>query len=314
MAEHPDPDDEEQAAIFEMMRQHFDGFPTPKLEVRSPGFPAAARPSPGSDSPTVKRRRVELEQDIGAAEPSEPSLPSDWATHAIVQRPQPELPSPPQRVIDAFSQLDLPLTATARDVEKQLRRLARGGAHPDKAPPHLRQKAARAFRGLQDAKALLLSWFQDRPQFEADACSDSGGECEYDQVDEDPCEDGDKDAETYDPCAASDASGSEGEREDLKACGLPKAGESPEASDSDDSEERQQTESALRLAYRHGGHVYHEDNVLQQATNLSHFMATASKRLKMCEECMTRPSLKDSSTCKRCGKELKGLLRRITRD
>ncbi|CAK0828250.1 unnamed protein product [Prorocentrum cordatum] len=83
----------------------------------------------------------------------------------------PERP-PPSKVAAAFGLLDVSLTATAKEVERQYRLLARRH-HPDKAPQHFRPQASQRFRELQDAKATALSWLQRRQQPEDSDGDDS---------------------------------------------------------------------------------------------------------------------------------------------
>ncbi|CAE8690827.1 unnamed protein product, partial [Polarella glacialis] len=111
-----------------------------------------------------------------------------------------------------------------------------------------------------------------------------------------------------------DGSGSDGERQDLKACGVNLArGDSPSSErDSGEESNDEQAQGVLMLAGR--SVICSEDSALVQATKLSRFRAApASSRQQTCGECLTRKVPKGTDTCSSCKKELKQLKQSLRR-
>eukprot|EP00440_Ansanella_granifera_P029924 gb/GFBE01032507.1/.p1 GENE.gb/GFBE01032507.1/~~gb/GFBE01032507.1/.p1 ORF type:complete len:389 (+),score=81.82 gb/GFBE01032507.1/:1-1167(+) len=231
-------------------------------------------------------------------------------SQAIVPGAVDDGPPLPERVADAYALLDVPLTATAADVQRQSRRLARK-RHPDKAPPEQRARAARLFRQLQEAKDTVLSWLQERAVPMPDESSESAGfESDAENNDDDVLRRPD-DGEAGDVMAEfeDDGSGSEGEREDEKAVGVHAArGDSPATEADSDESADEQAEAALVLSARRA--IRTEDSALVQATALSHFLAAPSSlRQQTCSECWQAKVPKGTSVCKKCKKEIRQLKR-----
>jgi len=224
---------------------------------------------------------------------------------------QNEAPLLPERVADAYGVLNLPLTATVVDVQRQSRKLSRK-LHPDKAPPEHQARAVRLFRQLQEAKDTVLSWLRERAADGGDESEESAvWDSDADQEEEDYSkpkevafgEAGDVMAEFDD-----DGSGSEGEREDEKAAGVHKTlGDSPDMESDGDESGDEQAEAAIVV--RRSALIRTEDSVVLQATKLSHhFSGPSSLRQNSCQECFGKIP-RDQKICKKCKNELRQLNR-----
>lgn len=230
-----------------------------------------------------------------------------------------EAERPPDRIVAAYARLDLPLTATARDVERKSRRLARH-AHPDKVPAWMRPQAAQDFRELQEAKAVVLAWLRDRVAPEdsdspvGDATSDEEGglldpntECVFGEED------------IHDANLTS--SESDERFVELEACGIPRLepfAEPPaqRGEDSDDKNEHSGGDDAAdaRVALAGSAAIRAEDSVLDQATALSRYNASGSQRRRACSECLERAAPRGADVCRQCHIEMRRLWRKLSRE
>lgn len=317
----PGPSLEEEALYEDMFQAMFASTPssTPSAPSRTPlGNRTSARGAVaggelGGTSPSLKRQAPEP----AASHSKQPRLLVEEAlvlgTTAGSKEAGNAAPLP-EAVASAYAVLDLPLTATAAEVKRRSRYLART-RHPDKVPLEERAQAAKLFRELQEAKDVVLAWLIDRanavdnPSDDSDAF-DSGQEC-WDEPDKPHevvfGEAGDVMAELE-----SDGSGSDNERQDEKAIGLLKCrGDSPVTEPDSDASDDPQAEAGLVLAGHHG--IRTEDSAMVQASSLSHFLASApgSGRKQMCPECFVRPVQAEKQLCKPCEEELRELERRL---
>eukprot|EP00930_Biecheleria_cincta_P063397 TRINITY_DN48925_c0_g1_i1.p1 TRINITY_DN48925_c0_g1~~TRINITY_DN48925_c0_g1_i1.p1 ORF type:complete len:416 (-),score=98.64 TRINITY_DN48925_c0_g1_i1:49-1209(-) len=341
----PGPSAEEEALYEDMFQTMFGSAPssTPSAPSRTPALGSSAasatavagqerngastsmkRQAPEPEASDSKQPRLLAEEALVLGTTAHGKEPGDAAplpeaalvlgTTAHGKEPGDAAPLP-EAVASAYAVLDLPLTATAAEVKRRSRYLART-RHPDKVPLEERAQAARLFRQLQDAKDTVLAWLLDRDAAEKQSdesdAFDSDREC-WDEAEKPHDvvfgEAGDIMAELE-----SDGSGSDMERQDEKAIGLLRCrGDSPVTDADSDASEDPQAEAGLVLAGRHG--IRTEDSAMVQASSLSHFLAAApnSGRRQMCGECFVRPVVNEEKLCKLCKKELEELERRLRR-
>lgn len=315
----PGPNQEEEAVFEDMFQTMFASTPpTPSASFRTPALGSMAASASadsgkeqGGASASVKRQAPEPE----TSDSKQPRLLAEEALVLGTTAHSKEAGGAgplPEAVASAYAVLDLPLTATAAEVKRRSRYLARK-SHPDKVPLEERAQAAKLFRQLQEAKGLVLAWLTDRTnaaenQSDDSDAFDSDREC-WDE-DERPYEvvfgeAGDVMAELE-----SDGSGSENERQDEKAIGIFKGfGDSPVSEQDSDASEDPQAEAGLVLAGRHL--IRTEDSTMVQASTLSHFLSAAPNcgRREMCSECFARPVQTGQKLCKPCKTEVDALER-----
>jgi len=252
---------------------------------------------------------------------SMPEVPEDQLpeTRELVRQGPSRSEPPPEKVIKAYDMLGLPLSASAGEIERRSRRLARN-AHPDKVSPDFpeqRLAAEARFQELQDAKTVALGWAQFDPALDED-----------DENSEEEAED--SVSEEHDE-----------RRQELKACGLDPdavdwcdeggfqrfdaidqqvgASNDDEGSDDDkrlpvDVVEPSKGQGDLQAKDVSMSMINVQDNVLQQVRALnSHIQANRADEDKICMECFQRKAEKDSEVCDRCRKYLRRLERELER-
>jgi len=272
---------------------------------------------PGAVFLNPKRSRLPATQRLP---PQDPLV----GPHALARRAQGEGEAkeelPPEKVVAAYARLDLPLTATTRDVERKSRRLSRH-AHPDKVPSWLRPQAARDFRVLQEAKAAVLAWMRNRTAPEdsdspvGDATSDEEGglldpnaECVFGEEEKDvgyesPASEG---LDEMKVCGARDPDGERIDPSELH--GDSSAEEEEEAGPGDE-----RGGSGFGIALAGGAFIRTEDGALDQAMALSRYEAGGAPRQRACGECLDRPAEEGSDVCRQCRLEMGRLWKRLRR-
>lgn len=290
-------------AVFSMMQSHWPAAAAAAAERRgAEDGPAAKRPRP----------RPAPGDEAAAGDVALPEAPEPSAAPAAPQRGP-----PPGAVIAAYALLDLPLTASAQEVQRAGRLRARG-VHPDKVGPggEGRELAARKFRELQEAKLAALAWLEGR----AELLEEGGAGVE----------------EEEEPEAGEDEEGSCGLRSDddhdearqeMRAVGLeaspdiweePRlglaAGELSHSGSEGEEATARARAGALQAADTSGGIVVSQQGALEQAAALSaHAEAARATGLRACTECLEQLAPKDAEVCKGCAKELRRLWRRLHR-
>jgi len=260
----------------------------------------------GQEGPLQKRRR----QEEAASVPACPTSPQSVETALQHAGPTSNLP-PPEKVIQAFDVLDLPVTRVLREVERKCRRLS-FRHHPDKVNPQRRWQAAQEFRKIQNARTVIVTWLRE------------GKEGDDSEVSDDPqwCRGSGEESDGVDGDAGGAESGSvSDEREDeFLACGVRPRGMSCSRSPSEQRSDEEDDDTNFRseLAVQRGS-VCSES---QYAVGVSAQGSLGSLRSQlraiqsngqdpMCSECFDAKPVKGKTMCEKCCKDLKHLMRRL---
>lgn len=216
-------------------------------------------------------------------------------------------PPPPQQVLAAFTLLELPVTASVRDVQLQAKKLARR-THPDKVEPNLRRIASRKFQELTSAKAVAIAWLKECLAEEALAEEAEGDSdldfAPWDEEEELPGEV----EEDGTGCRAREVS--DEEVENLKATGTGRFAEADGGSDeSAEGEDEVAPGTSIRASGGRALIVSTEDSFLKQARSLGRFH-TANRDF-VCSECLKSKVKKSGDVCSKCQKEEQRLLRSL---
>lgn len=333
--------DDDHDALFALMAQHWPGDPRPLAVEPEP--PAKTRRRALSDSAGDEaatrhvQRRVEAS---GAAHPGEdlttgtavPSTAGTFWERRLCTRPEEDVerPPPPEKVAEAYGRLQLPLTASVREVERKFRALARH-AHPDKVEKFQRAKAEWNFRELHQAKRLVVSWIKGHSVEE-----DTDGSGALLSSEDESLSPDDAHATALGGCAkdadnAAD-SGSDSEEKDERHQDMQAAEVRPflwygpepvsegerDDSDSDDSTTRRRCQplggEEVAVAPEERARISTEENALEQAMALSRHISAAAVfqgRERLCSECWSRAPQGDGDKCRPCILEERRILRRL---
>lgn len=217
-------------------------------------------------------------------------------------------PPPPQQVLAAFTLLELPVTASVRDVQLQAKKLARR-THPDKVEPNLRRIASRQFQELTTAKAVATAWLKECLAEEALAEEAEGdSDLDFAPWDEEEEELPGEVEEDGTGCRAREVS--DEEVENLKATGTGRFAEADGGSDeSAEGEDEVAPGTSIRASGGRALIVSTEDSFLKQARSLGRFH-TANRDF-VCSECLKSKVKKSGDVCPKCQKEEKRLLRSL---
>jgi len=315
--------------VFEMMMNHWPGGPDGPKKVEAASLDGKTPPSGQGDDADGQEGQgsgaVFLNPKRPRLHPPEQALAQDLpaASQALAFRERgPEEPEeeerPPEKIVEAYARLDVPFTATVRDVERRIRHLSRH-AHPDKVPSWLRPQASTDFRELQDAKAVVLTWMRERRAPEdsdspvCDATSDEEGgmldpnhqgtfgEEEKAEGYESP------DSERLDEMKACGAREPNGERCDHDLLHGDSSADEQDLSGCLDCEDG----PGFGIALAGGAFIRSDDGALDQAMSLSRFRAGGAPRKRACSECYEREVEKGADVCRQCQVEMKRLWRRL---
>lgn len=331
----PEPPGEEDDAFEDMFAEVF-GASREEAAAPQPRDTAKRKPVPrdhGDEAPG-KRPRSDAHAASFRGASTYPAS-SAKGEHRLVtreeQKADAERPPPPERVAAAYGLLQVPLSASVRDVERKFRTLARH-AHPDKVEIFQRARAARDFRAMQDAKAIVVAWLRGHPVGE-----DSDGSGIFASDDDDDDEEALPPDVAHATTLGGDAaaggvnadnveSGSESEEKDerhmeMKVAEVRKfrwyeAEPASEGSgDSDSSDARRVRRErlgceALALAPDERGRISTADNPMEQAMALSRYAGAAGTK-RHCVECFDREAQSGRDVCRQCRLDEIRLLREL---
>jgi len=251
----------------------------------------------------LKKRRREFEDEERANASRVPSSSSNAAeparagvtTLARAEILTPNLP-PPEKVVQAFAVLDLPITHDLREFERKARKMM-FRTHPDKVNPQRRWQAAQEFKRIGNAREVILAWLRE------------GGKDE-DSEDELFGNASDEESNMGDAGGAESGSVSDEAAEELQACGIEARSMSRSPSPVDSDEESDQGNGA-ELVVETGG--VRSDNRFSLGTTAPSTISTLRQQARAlntrqsgrtCAECFSAKPLKGKSLCSECSKEL----------
>lgn len=269
------------------------------MELETAEMLRASRTDADSSDGPLKRRRC---NETAAESPACLPMPSQETSMELesAEPAAPRLP-PSEKVMEAFAALGMPITYVVKEIEQKSRKLA-FRVHPDKVKANQRGVAAQQFRKIQDAKRVILAWL---------TAGDLGQDSENSDSDEDVLE----------SCSNGEASVSDEEQDELKACGIRQRSQSRSPSEHNSDEESGGDGFGAVLAMRSG--TVRSDTSFALGVNGPSAISTLRQQARAlrgqapgqstCSECLAAKPLKGLTVCAECRKEEQALLKLVSK-